>query len=87
MEAERTRRASPLEALRSATIRPATLLGVEDRVGRIAAGYVADLVLLDGDPLADVRNLRRIALVVQGNWEVWTAEDLKGMLERQWPDN
>jgi imidazolonepropionase-like amidohydrolase len=39
--------------LASATAHGAALLGVDDEIGRIARGYRADLVLLDGDPCAD----------------------------------
>jgi hypothetical protein len=54
----------PLEALRSATIEPARFLGMADSLGTIAPGKLADLVLLEANPLVDVRNTRRIALVV-----------------------
>ena len=55
---------SPMEALASATRKPAEWLGVADSVGTIAPGKVADLVLLDGDPLANIDNTRRISAVV-----------------------
>jgi imidazolonepropionase-like amidohydrolase len=55
---------SPLEALASATRKPAEWLGLADSVGTIEPGKVADLVLLDADPLADITNTRRIAAVV-----------------------
>lgn len=55
---------SPMEALESATRKPAEWLGLADSVGTIEAGRVADLVLLDADPLADINNTRRIAAVV-----------------------
>lgn len=55
---------SPLEALQAATIEPARFLGVTDSLGTIAAGQVADLVLLDADPLANIENVRRVAVVV-----------------------
>lgn len=56
----------PLEVIRIATLNSARGLGLEDRVGTIATGKVADLVLLDGDPTADIRNTRRIEWVMQG---------------------
>ncbi len=55
---------TPFAALRSATIEPARFLGAQDSLGSIARGMVADLVLLDADPLADINNLDRIAVVV-----------------------
>ena len=55
---------SPAEALRAATLGAAHVLGRDD-LGRIAPGCVADLVALDGDPLADVTALRRVVVVVQ----------------------
>jgi imidazolonepropionase-like amidohydrolase len=55
---------SPMEALESATRRPAEWLGLADSVGTIAPGKVADLVLLDANPLQNIANTRRIAAVV-----------------------
>jgi imidazolonepropionase-like amidohydrolase len=55
---------TPLEALRTATLNPARALGMTDSIGRIAPGMLADLVLLDADPLVDIRNTTRIAKVV-----------------------
>jgi imidazolonepropionase-like amidohydrolase len=55
---------TPAEALRAATLVPATLFGIEKDAGTIAIGKRADLVLLDADPLRDIRNTRRIDAVV-----------------------
>jgi hypothetical protein len=55
---------TPAEALRAATLDPARFLGMADSLGTVEAGKLADLVLLDGDPLADIRNTRRIRAVV-----------------------
>ncbi len=57
---------TPAEALRAATITPARYFGMEAELGSISAGKIADLVLLDADPLTDIRNSRRIFTVVQG---------------------
>jgi len=54
---------SPLAALRAATYEPARYLDALDSLGTIAPGKLADLVLLDGDPLVDIHNTRRIAAV------------------------
>jgi imidazolonepropionase-like amidohydrolase len=56
---------SPAEALRAATSGAAEFLGITNTHGSIAAGRTADLLLLDADPLADVRNTRRIAAVIK----------------------
>jgi len=55
---------SPLEALQTATIAPARFLGRENETGSVAVGKLADLVLLDADPVADIRNVSRIQAVV-----------------------
>jgi imidazolonepropionase-like amidohydrolase len=55
---------TPLEALRAATLEPARFLGMADSLGTVAQGKTADLVVLDADPLADIRNVARIHAVV-----------------------
>ena len=57
---------TPAEALRTATINPARFLGVTDSLGTVATGKVADLVLLDANPLTDIANTKRIRAVIQG---------------------
>jgi imidazolonepropionase-like amidohydrolase len=56
---------APKEALRAATATAAAVLGKGKELGRIAPGYLADLVAVDGDPLADASVLRRVVLVVK----------------------
>ncbi|HEX4606485.1 MAG TPA: amidohydrolase family protein [Candidatus Angelobacter sp.] len=55
---------TPAEALRTATLNPAIFMGEEADHGTVAADKVADLVLLDANPLDDIRNTRRISAVV-----------------------
>jgi len=55
----------PADALRAATITAAAVLGKDRELGRVEAGYLADLVAVDGDPLADVKALARPAVVVE----------------------
>jgi imidazolonepropionase-like amidohydrolase len=55
---------SPLAALRSATSGNARLFHLEDRVGRIASGMLADLVAVEGDPTLDITALRRVRAVL-----------------------
>ena len=57
---------SPLEAIKAATSGSARILGAEQSLGTIAEGMLADLVLLDADPTADIANTTRIRAVVQG---------------------
>lgn len=70
---------SPAQALQAATIGPAELLNIARTSGSIAVGKRADLVLLDGDPLQDVRNLRRIHAVVLAG-RLLRREDLDALL-------
>lgn len=55
---------SPLAALQAATINGARALRMENDIGTVEVGKLADLVLLDANPLADLRNLRRIFAVI-----------------------
>lgn len=55
---------TPMEALQTATLNPATFLGLADRLGTIEKGKLADLVLLDANPLEDIRNTQKIAAVI-----------------------
>jgi len=57
---------SPMEALRTATYNAAKYFGQLDSMGTVERGKVADLVLLDANPLQDIRNTQRIAAVVVG---------------------
>jgi imidazolonepropionase-like amidohydrolase len=57
---------SPMQALQTATYNAAKCLGMLDSMGTIEQGKIADLVLLDANPLQDIRNTRKIATVVVG---------------------
>ncbi|MHC4203477.1 MAG: amidohydrolase family protein [Planctomycetota bacterium] len=57
---------SPMQALQTATYNPAKFFGKLDSMGTVECGKVADLVLLDADPLQDIRNTQKIAAVVVG---------------------
>jgi hypothetical protein len=65
------------EALRAATLHNAMALRQQNNLGSIAPGKLADLVVLDADPLADIRNTRRIELVVRGGIAARPADLLK----------
>ena len=55
---------TPLQAIESATVRPAEFLHLEDKMGTIDVGKRADLVLLTANPLLDIRNTRSIDTVI-----------------------
>jgi Tol biopolymer transport system component/imidazolonepropionase-like amidohydrolase len=57
---------SPVEAIRAGTSSAARIIGAEDVLGSVEKGKWADLIILDADPLADIRNTRRISKVIQG---------------------
>jgi imidazolonepropionase-like amidohydrolase len=57
---------TPMAALQSATVVAADLLGWQDRVGALAPGRYADLIAVEGDPLADLDRLSDVCLVMRG---------------------
>ena len=57
---------SPMDALRSATINAATMLGLEKEIGSLAAGKRADIVAVPGNPLDDVTVMERVGFVMKG---------------------
>jgi cytosine/adenosine deaminase-related metal-dependent hydrolase len=57
---------APAEVLRAATLTSAQVMGVDGNRGVIAAGKYADMILVDGDPAKDIRDIRKIATVVKG---------------------
>ncbi|MBC7851877.1 MAG: amidohydrolase family protein [Pirellulaceae bacterium] len=67
----------PAAALRAATMHNAAALRQEERLGSIAPGKLADIVLLAANPLDDIRNTRRIELVIRGGQVCRPAELLK----------
>ena len=56
---------TPGEAIESATVNAADLLGIADQVGTLEPGKAADLIAVDADPLADVRVLKQVRYVMQ----------------------
>ena len=57
---------APIDAIRAATIWGAALNGLSDQIGRIAPGMAADIIAVDGDPLADITQLERVTFVMKG---------------------
>lgn len=72
---------TPANALRAAIANPAEFFGLERELGSIRPGYRADLVLLDGNPLEDIRHTQHLAGVMRdGQW--LDRQALDGLLER-----
>jgi imidazolonepropionase-like amidohydrolase len=57
---------TPIQAIQAATTSAADLLGWSDKVGAVAPGLYADLIAVDGDPLADITELERVQFVMKG---------------------
>jgi imidazolonepropionase-like amidohydrolase len=71
---------TPMESLQTATINPARFLGMEKDLGTIEKGQVANLVLLDADPVSDIRNTQKIdSVVLKG--KLLTRTDLDRLLQ------
>ena len=56
---------SPMEAIQSATVINAEVFGLEDKIGSIVAGKAADIIAVDGDPIADIRELEDVDFVMK----------------------
>ena len=75
---------SPLEALRCATLNGAKSLGMDRDIGSLQAGKLADLVVIDGDPLKDIRQSEKVMWTMV-NGRLYDAETLNetGARERK----
>ena len=57
---------TPMQAIQAATINSADALGLAGQVGTLAPGAYADLIAVEDDPLADIRALERVSVVLKG---------------------
>ena len=73
---------TPLEAIRTATANPAHYLGLDKDLGSLEVGKLADLVIIDGDVLKDIRQSDRISHVMQ-NGRVFEVGSMNEVLPRQ----
>jgi imidazolonepropionase-like amidohydrolase len=77
---------SPLEAITAGSLNAARVLRAEKEIGTVEEGKLADLIILDANPLEDIRNTRKIWKVIQGgkvvdrdalqNWTKREAEEV-----------
>jgi imidazolonepropionase-like amidohydrolase len=66
---------TPFQALQTATVNTAKLLNAESELGSIEIGKLADLVIVEGNPLANIRDTMRVKTVIK-NGEVFTVDQL-----------
>ena len=71
-----------MEALQTATVNAAKVLGKEDDLGALGAGKYADLVILDADPLENIQNTQRIHRVIYNGKVLDPAALLEDNLEQ-----
>lgn len=78
---------SPLQALKTATINPAKTFGMDHQLGSVEAGKLADLIVIDGDPLADIRQSDRVQYtMVNGRlFDAATMNELNGQKQQRQP--
>jgi imidazolonepropionase-like amidohydrolase len=71
---------SPADAIQTATITPAKVMKLDNRAGSIDEGKRADIILVEGDPLKNIREIRNVTLVIQGEhvYEPGTLHKLVG---------
>ena len=76
---------TPAEALKTATVNPAEYFGRQSDYGSVTPGKVADLVLLEADPLADIGNTLRIRAVIFGGnvYDQEAIEELKTVVRKR----
>jgi len=75
---------TPLEALRTATLNPARHFGLDADLGSLEVGKLADLVVIEGDVLSDIRQSDRISHVMQ-NGRLYEAASLAEVVSRKRP--
>lgn len=73
---------SPMEALRSATINPARYIGMGQHIGSLEAGKLADIIIIDGNPLEDLRVSERVTHTIL-NGRVYDAATLNEIGNRE----
>jgi Amidohydrolase family len=73
---------TPMQALQTATIAPARAMQAEQRAGSLDAGKQADVLIIDGNPLQQIRDLRRVRLVVK-NGQVYEPAQMRKLADYQ----
>jgi hypothetical protein len=68
---------TPYEALKTSTLNAANVLDLKERLGQVKQGFVADLIILDGNPVEDIQHLQNLSGVITGGRWI----DEKGLLD------
>ena len=78
----------PAEVLRLATLTPAIVMGVAKDRGLIAAGKLADMIIIDGDPTKKMSDIRKVTTVIKGGkvYDPAAIEKALGILPRMAPE-
>lgn len=71
---------TPLQVLRTSLVNGPKFFGLEEAYGQVAVGKVADLLILEDNPLEDIRNTRRITVVARGS-KVYEPNRLQELLQ------
>lgn len=73
-----------LECIRAATTNAAELLGLQDRIGTIEAGKLADIIAVEGDPLKDLSEFQRVRFVMKDGYVIINAWELERRIPKNW---
>ncbi|MEP6611081.1 MAG: amidohydrolase family protein [Mucilaginibacter sp.] len=57
---------TPMQAIRTATITPASVMKMDKETGSVEVGKNADIIIVDGDPLTTIRDIRKVSIVIKG---------------------
>jgi cytosine/adenosine deaminase-related metal-dependent hydrolase len=76
---------APKDVLRLATYESAKVVKRDDRLGRVEPGYVADLILIDGDPTLNIGDVRKVRTVIRGDRRYDSAALYKAVQIKPWP--
>jgi cytosine/adenosine deaminase-related metal-dependent hydrolase len=76
---------APKDVLRLATYDSAKVHKREDRLGRVAPGYLSDLILIDGDPTLNIGDVRKVRTVIRGDRRYDSAALYKAVQIKPWP--
>jgi nucleotide-binding universal stress UspA family protein len=77
---------TPMEAIQAATIVPARVMKLDKETGTVEAGKRADLIVIDGDPLADIRNARNVEFVISAGTMYKSADLWRSVGFKPWKE-